>query len=285
VSIVVAAVVSVGSAPVTSAGDPRAGDIDVLFGEGITVRDLLAAISSRLGKPIVWDAETERWLSVQIVGSDRIRVSGKDLFATVRSIAATAGVAMVEVGTPSVAWVAIVAVRGGDGILNPISPTLISDAVPDSVLDAQHGLFAEAVVTVPDDVDVAETVAAAARLLTLTPQNVGSIIAIPTSHCLVIFDFAPVIASVRRFVRGLSAPSPRIVRAFPLEHASAIDVRAIVEKALGTMGGTRGRGPELRLTAAAASNQLIAVGSEADLGRVAAMVEALDRPAVAAPGR
>jgi type II secretory pathway component GspD/PulD (secretin) len=122
---------------------------------------------------------------------------------------------------------------------------------------------------------VAEAGAAMKPLLT---EAVGFVAPLPELRCLLVVDFAPVVARIAILVRGLAAPAPPTVRAFALTNARAGDVLALVNRALDAGRPGSGGSSSLRLAAADASNQLISIGTEADLARVSGIVAALDRP-------
>jgi len=303
--VVVAAAVAVATllAPSVGAEDAAvpADKTEIALRDGIAVADLLRIASSAADVPIVWSDSDKVITGKKVQGAQRLLLEKAEVFDTVRDLLASQEVVLVPVGMRGKATFVAMDARmlQNQFILGQRPETVEMNDVAAARLEGRSGLFVQATIRVPgaeSATDLRDIRTALARLV--TGQNVGSVQEIPSAQSIVVTDFAPRVVAIYRFIKSLPPRPETKAEFFLLEHANAGRVESILGDLLaarpaparpepapqaGPGAAARVDGP--RIVSDAATNQVIVVGTAAQLELARQIVQHLDVAPRPAPGK
>jgi hypothetical protein len=173
---------------------------------GWSVSELCAAVTTATGRPILLDRVPANALHQKIESTADVALPGPRLFAWVQATLYAKRLALVPVGPPCAegerAW----------QLLDVCDPVLMQCPTPlDESALLEHadrdGLFVTTTFHLADGVDTTQMRNALSPLATQT-AGVGRIQDVPGSHSLVVCDFAPVLAAMKRAVDAVAAATP-----------------------------------------------------------------------------
>jgi hypothetical protein len=173
---------------------------------GWTISELCAAATSATGRPILLDRVTPSTLNQKIECTSDVELPAARLFAWVQAVLYPKRLVLVPVGPPCAkderAW----------QLLDECNPAVIQCPTPlDESALLEHadrdGLFVTTTFQLADGVDSTQMRNALCMLSTQT-AGVGRIADVPGRRSLVVCDFAPVLAAMKRAVDAVGAAAP-----------------------------------------------------------------------------
>lgn len=173
---------------------------------GWSVSELCAALTQATGRPILLDRVDAAVRANRVECTADIEMSGPRLFDWVQAALFQKDLALVPVGPRCANWERTWQVRS---ICDPVMISSAVEVEDDHVLDYadRNGLYVVTTLRVPEGVDTTQMRNALSLLATQT-AGLGRISDVPKSHSLVVIDFGPVVAAMKRQIDAVGAATP-----------------------------------------------------------------------------
>ena len=281
------------AAPATTPADePKdGGELRLEIGDPASVADLLKEVSKVTGATIVWqDGDKVLERRIRIVGGAFVAPAGR-VFDVVRAVLATQEIAMLSLGPKGNSFWYVVDARMSTGMLRlKATPVEMNDATA-AEYESLEGYFVSATISVKNLQDLGSARQALTRMI--TQQNIGSVTEVPAARAFLVTDFAPNVVAIYRQIKAMDVPPVPRVRPekFVLAHAKAEAVAAILTDLFASRrraAAGEGKAPAPQSADAdgnpgiapdAATNQVIVLGTEADITAIRTVVSYLDQAA------
>ncbi len=275
------------------ADEPKAeAELRLELGDPASIADLLKEVSRVTGATIAWqDGDKVLERKIRLVGGALVAPAGR-VFEVVRALLATQEIAMHSLGPKGHAFWYVVDARMTTGLLRlKAAPVALTDENA-AEYEGLEGYFVSATIVVKNLQDLGSARQALSRMV--TQQNIGSVTEVPAARAFLVTDFAPNVVAIYRQIRAMDVPPVPRVRPenFPLAHAKAEAVAAILTDLFASRrraGVGEGKAPAAQSPDAdgnpgiapdAATNQVLVLGTEADITAIRTVVSYLDQ----APG-
>jgi type II secretory pathway component GspD/PulD (secretin) len=255
--------------------------------DGMTLTDLLTAVSKASGQTILWGDQDRMVVGRRLRGPARIPVREGRFLETLQTLLAAHEIVLAPMGGKGARyWYAMDARMISQTVATRLKPewTVVNEGNVEE-LEGRDGLFVSTVIPVENLDNLRDARTALQRLV--TPNNIGSIQEVPSARAFLVTDFAPNVAAMWRALKQMDvatrAPGLRI-ESFRLEHAEAETVKALllglyppramvpvpVQQAADMPLG----GPYV--VADGATNQVFVRASVPDLTAIAAVIKSVD---------
>ena len=256
---------------------------------GWQISELFDQIHRTTGISILYDGTnaTFKQAKVEFTGVHPIAVD--ELFDWLQAVLSYRKLVLVPVGP-----------KGPDGtqqwfVMDQADPNLKSRPVYIKETDIERyadrdGLYVVTTLTLENINDTTRVRNALSPLSTAT-AGIGRIQDIPGSRALIVGDFAPVVAAMKRLLKYIDVPNPRIepqMKLVPLEHAVASELEPILTDLIqsadqGVQRQPRQQGqpdeePEPKIIADNRLDALILYATETPMKKIEALIKQLDVP-------
>lgn len=266
-----------------SAQEPEEKLVTITVTKDQQVLDFLTASSLLVGKPILFDPNSQKLQRGSTMGVDMIHgvPAGKEL-DIVRSILAFYEITLVPVGPRGYEVLLAVDSRSTNNLVKGKA-----EYVPFETI-ARHadrdGYFIMTSIPVRHIENL--TILRTALSTMVTPAGIGRVHEV--GNRIIVMDFAPTVAAMARVVGEMDIdPEPTVTQTIVLQHADAVALAATLKELFVSEPARpdpRQQGvpfrtvPGPRIAAYAPRNAIVVVATEKDLARIREVVKQLDVP-------
>ncbi len=260
--------------------------VTITLTKDLAVSDFIDGAALTIGRPILYDPNSQRLQKGQTMGTAMIWSvpKGKEL-DLIRSILAFHEIMLVSVGPPGHEIFLAIDSRSTNNLVKSKA-----EFVPFESLGQYAGKDGFYIMTSIPVKHIGNLTMLRTALSTMvTPAGIGRVHEVPGANRLIVMDFAPTVVAMARIIKEMDVdPEPVVTTTIRLQHAQCVAL-AITLKELfvspetgaalqrGQMAaGTPVPGP--RIAAYDATNSVVVVATESDLARIREVVRQLDVP-------
>jgi len=269
----------------SSAQAPEVKQVTVTITKDEQVSQFLDAAALLIGKPILYDPNSQRLMKSQTMGVDVIHAvpPGKEL-DLVRSILTFYEITLVPVGPKGYEMYVAIDSRSTNNLIKNKAEFVPYEEIERNA--DRDGCFI--MTSIPVRYVENLTMLRTALSTMVTPAGIGRVHEVPGTNRITVMDYAPTVAAMARLVRELDVEPERVVtQTIVLQHAEALAL-AVTLKELFTAEAPRPdpRQPQMpvrastqpRIAAYEPRNAIVVVATESDLARIREVVKQLDTP-------
>jgi type II secretory pathway component GspD/PulD (secretin) len=270
----------------SSAQAPEEKQVTITITKDQQVADFLSAASLLVGKPILFDPNSQRLQRGQLMGVDVIHgvPKGKEL-DLVRSILAFYEITLVPVGPDGYEMLLAIDSRSTNNLVKNKAVFVPFEKVAEHADRDGYYIMTSIPVRHIENLTMLRT----ALSTMVTPAGIGRVHEVPGVNRMILMDFAPSVAAMARVIREMDVdPEPVVTQTIVLQHAPSAELASTLKELfVGEMekpGVQRGQAmigrvtPGPRIAAYAPRNAIVVVATEKDLDRIREVVKQLDVP-------
>ncbi len=257
----------------------------ITVGKDQQVSAFLDAAALLVGKPILYDPNSQRLQKSQMMGVEMIHAvpKGKEL-DLVRSILAFHEITLIPVGPKGYDILIAIDSRSTNNLVK--NKAVYVDYKDLARYEDRDGLYISCAIPIRHIENL--TMLRTALSTMVTPAGIGRVHEVPGASRIIIMDYAPTVVAMARIVQEMDVdPEPVVTQTIVLGHAAAVALAATLKELFVSEAKPDPRQPPMmagrfvaapRIAAYEPRNAIVVVATEKDLARIREVITQLDVP-------